>query len=135
LPIQKPGAPDDVLVLGAAGQDLAADHQERGRVRKSTGAEMNDACLRMTRIPEGSDLILNQVFIGRPEAEKIGVRSTQFLGSPCGGMSFFIEHPESRARWRLGFFIVRNWGFKTEALNERKLRACGTPLEPRSKFF
>jgi molybdopterin-biosynthesis enzyme MoeA-like protein len=28
---------------------------------KTTGAEMNEACLRMTRIPKGADLILNKV--------------------------------------------------------------------------
>ena len=45
--------------------------------------------------------------IGRPEAENIGVPGAR-SSSAGGGMSFFIEHPESRARWRPTFATCPN---------------------------
>jgi molybdopterin-biosynthesis enzyme MoeA-like protein len=52
---------------------------------KTTGAEMNEARLRMTRIPKGADLILNKVsgapgfWIGNVRGACLQVRSFDWL--------------------------------------------------------
>src|SRR5262249_18817555 len=86
----------DVLVLGAAGQDLAADHQERGRDNPFGNGRVGGW---HDHLRVSAELLASALFRAPLHPSRID----QSRSLPGGGMEENFQPPESRPRRRSSF--------------------------------
>jgi hypothetical protein len=111
----------DVLVLGAAGQDLAPDQQERGRDNPCGGGRASHPS-RISRHQRRPSLASREAFQGRGMEENFQVPETRARRPLENWITLFIYR--ARARGRLFVYRARSTRSKS-GLKIRKNRTWG----------